>query len=322
MGLFLLFSPLFSCPLLAQQPTLQPEQSEDPQRKSKSVFHRPSKDSPAEQLIFARALIKEGHYSRAAKELLAVVHTWHDSAEAPRAQLAYALLLEKQTKYMKAFEEYQYLVDNYPGRTNYSQILDHQFRIANLMMNRKRGRILVFPGFKAPEKARPLFEQIVKNGPNWERAAEAQFYVGFIYENEKEYSLAVNAYEKILIRYSKDPFAPEAAFRRGHCLYADSQSSPRDESRCRKALSALTAFTQDSPQSVHLASAKECAAKLKERLTQMYYKRAAFYDEIAPRPRSALIAYTDFVKRFPNSRQAKQARKRIDTLKRTSGEKE
>ena len=56
-------------------------------------------------------------------------------------------------------------------------------------------------------------------------------------------------------------------------------------------------------------------AALKDSLMTLYFERASYYDNIARRPQSALIAYTDFITRFPAAKQAALVNDRIDTLK-------
>ncbi len=47
----------------------------------------------------------------------------------------------------------------------------------------------------------------------------------------------------------------------------------------------------------------------------MYYERAIYYDSIAHRPRAALIAYSDFIKKFPKSDRSEEVNGRIADLK-------
>ncbi|MBN1558456.1 MAG: tetratricopeptide repeat protein [Lentisphaerae bacterium] len=283
-------------------------------RKRPGLLTRAARPTPEAQLAYARELEAGGRIRGAMKQYAALVMLWHDAPQAPEAQLAYARLLEKRGKYLKAFEEYQYLVDQYAGQFPYEDVVDRQFRIANLVMNRRWGRVLFLPGFRSPERALPLFEQVVRNAPGGERAARARFYIGLVNEQIKDLDAAIRAYETVYHRFPGNPFAAEAAFRRAVCLYRMARASPRDEARCRRALSALAVFLRDFPESPNRPDAQRYRDALHADLVLLSYEKAVYYDRIAQRPEAARIAYNDFIKRFPLSEQAREARERMEVL--------
>ena len=90
-------------------------------RKRPSLFHRPRKHTPVEQLEYARQLKDKADYHAAGRQYTALVHTWHHTREAVQAQLEFARLLEDRRKYETAFEEYQYLVPLVPVTDYYKK---------------------------------------------------------------------------------------------------------------------------------------------------------------------------------------------------------
>lgn len=278
------------------------------------IFHRTKFDTPAEQLAYAERLLAKKRYRKGGKALNALVHRWHNAPEASVAQRLYADTLKRRRKNEKAFDEYQYLVHYFAGSFPYQDVLQTQFQLANDVRTARHGRLFVLPGFQDPSRAVPLYEQIVANGPNWERAPEAQFNAGVIQEATGDPELAVVSYETLLMRYPRSDFVEEAAYRRAHALYQLSNKSPRDERQCREALSAMLAFARNYPGDPHREEAQKLAEELKTRLADMYYDRALFYDRIAKRPQSAIIAYSDFVSKFPTSERRLVADQRIAAL--------
>ncbi len=305
------------------EPPSATEKSDRIQRKRPGFFHRPKEDSAPEQFAYAADLEKRGRLRSAKSAYNDLVHRWHDSAEGPKAQLRIAHILYDQGKYNKAFKEFQYLVEYYSGRFKYNEVLDRQLRIANQIMGDRWGDILFLPGFEAPERALPLLEAIVANAPNWEKTAGVRLSIGLIYEEIGDLDEAIGAYADVEQHHAGTAEAENAAFRRCHCLYILSKKAPRDEKRCRDALSALASFLARYKQSEKQEEAEELLNILNKRLANMYFERARFYDEIAKRPESALIAYRDFLKRFPSSDKAQIAYARTEALKqdsKTSGE--
>ncbi|MBL7076834.1 MAG: tetratricopeptide repeat protein [Kiritimatiellae bacterium] len=289
-------------------------EQEGVQRKRAGFWRRPEKETPAEQLTHAQALEAEGNERKAARHYRALVHEWHDTPEAVKAQRAYAEILEDLGKYDAAFNEFQYLVDFYAGAFDYGDVLDHQFRIANEIMNRRYGGLLFLPGFKSPERALPLFEQIAENAPTWGRGPEVQFYIGWIQEDDKQYEGAIRAYDTLRQRWPRHELAVTAAFGGTRCLVRLADKSKRDEVTCQRALEGLAGFIRDYPDDPNVEQVTAERERLSSRLCTMHYDRAAYYDRIAKRPESALIAYGDFLRRFPYAEQAEEVSVRVREL--------
>jgi len=274
----------------AQETDFEADEKDEPARKRPSFFHRPAKKSTHEQLAYAGNLEKAGKLRKAARQYRALVHRWHNAPEALVAQLAFAELLEARRKYVAAFNEYQYVIDNFSGGYSYEDILGRQFRIANHVMTARQGGFLFFPGVRSPERAMPLFQALVANAPEWKKTPEALFSLGVIYEKTKDYDSSVATFRGIQLRHPGSPLAARASFRRVYGLYMSARTNPRDERASRTALSALSAFLRDHPGSEHRGDVKEYLEELKESLARIYYERAVFYDRQRRRSRAALTA--------------------------------
>jgi outer membrane protein assembly factor BamD (BamD/ComL family) len=286
------------------------------------MFHRARKDSPAEQLEYARHLRDSGKLQNAGRQYLALVHAWHGSPEAPVAQLEYAQLLERRGKGLDAFEEYQYLIDNYAGSFDYGSALSRQFEIASNIMATRSKFLGIFGNAGNLKDALPLFEQIVSNGPGWENTPQAQFNVALIQENLSEHELAIDAYETVRQRYPTHPLAVDAAFKEGNCLYRLAIGRKYEEYSMQLARSHLDRVVKSYPTHRLAESSKAELAEINARLEQAYWQRAAFYDRFGKHPKAALLAYTDFLNMFPGAGMADKARARITELKTVVGPEE
>lgn len=285
-----------------------------PSRKSGSVFRRPAKESPVEQWTHAKALESNGQLRRAASQYNALVHRWHQSEEAPQAQFAYARLLYERGRYERAFREFQYLVEFFPGDFEYDELLDYQLRIANHVMNRRRLTFGVFRGVESPERALPMLKTLINNAPTWHKTPELRLRVAMIHETSNDHLKAVEAFESVMQAHPMRPEAQTAAFRKALVLADLSDRYPRDERRLRQALSGLSSFVTSNPGHPERATAQERMEPLRSRLEDMVYERARYYDVIEKRHRSALIAYRDFVRNFPNAERLPEVRRRISEL--------
>jgi outer membrane protein assembly factor BamD (BamD/ComL family) len=282
-------------------------------KKSPSFFHRPSKATPAKQFAFAEKQKAKGKLRAARGSYNDLVHEWHNSPEAVKAQYQLALILLDQGKYTKSFKAFQYLIDHYAGKFDYNKVLEYQTQIARQIMGDRWGDFLFLPGFEAPERALPLFEQIITNAPNWNKAPGVRLKMGLTYEEVKQYEDAISSYDTVQQYHPFSTEAETALFRKSYCLYVLAKKAPRDEKRCRAALSALSSFLSRYKMSPNKTEAESYLEELNLHLSEMYYSRALFYDN-KKHPDAALIAYQDFLKKFPSSKRAQEVFARTKIL--------
>lgn len=276
---------------------------------------RPEFPDAERQLTYANGLRANKRLKAAYNAYNALVYAWPDSAQAVTAQVACAEVAEARGDYVKSFDEYQYLIDRYVGQFDFQRTLERQFAIANYLMTARRGKFLFLPGFEASERALPLFEKIVQNAPSWEQAPLAQMNIGTIHEKNDDWEQAITAYEVLQNRYEGSSCTETAAFREASCQYRLYLDRPNDVNACNAARSTLVRFIQTYPGSQSVGEARQNLDRLNQRIETLAYERAVFYDELAKRPRAALMAYQDFVRKFPESERAQLASRRIETLR-------
>ena len=280
-------------------------------------YRSPACETAAKQLEYAFNLYEKESFRKAANAYQALVYAWPDSPEATKAQLALAQVQEHRLLYDKAFDEYQYLFDYYPGQFDYREVLDRQFKIANYLMTTPKGAFLFFHGFQAPERALPLFEKIIRNAPAWERAPTAQLNIGIIHEMNDEYEEAVVAYEILQNRYNDENLLAQASFREAHCLYQIYTDRPNNEDSCNAARASLVQYIRTYPRHEKIEEARTFLLTLNTQQAIRSFEQARYYDRIAHRPKSALIAYEEFLKKYSSLNQELTtiARERVESLK-------
>ena len=277
-------------------------------------YRHPQCKTAPQQMELALSFYKAGRYHKAANAYQALVYAWPDSPEAPKAQLALAEVQELRQAYIKAFDEYQYLFEYYPGQFDYQDILNRQFKIANYMMKTPKGAFLFFPGFEAPERALPMYEKIIRNAPTGPQAATAQLNVGIIHELNDEEEEAVTAYEILQNRYNDLDLAAQASFREAHCLVKLHEQRPNDEDACNAAKAALIQYITTYPSHSNVEQARGFLKTLNEKQAQRAYDLARYYQTIAHRPKSAMIAYEDFLRKYSGSPLAANAKEQLALL--------
>ncbi len=304
--------------LLAEPPSVSARPDEPYEETAKEhswlSFSRPHETTPAAQLAYASRLRDEGRLRSAGRHFRALAVTWPGSPEAPVAQLAYAKTLDDRGNTAEAFDEYQELMENYPGQFAYEEVMHRQFAIATAEGERRRLAWFGLPGFAAPERAIPFLEKILQNGPQWEKAAQAQLLIGQAYEESSQEDLAVAAYLLCEERYPGTDQAREAALGRARCWYALSKDSPNDEATLEEAYAATTSLLRAHPDLPEAEELRTRQALLIRRREDKAFERARFYERVARRPAAALHSYESFVRLFPSSARVAEANERIRVL--------
>ncbi len=296
-------------------PYTQTKDDDKPQAKRGVHWYRsPQCKTAAQQLQLAAKFNTENRYRKAANAYQALVYAWPDSPEAPLAQLALAKVQEARELYFKAFDEYQYLFEYYPGQFDYQAVLDWQFKIANYMMNTPKAAFLFFHGFDAPERALPMYEKIIKNAPTGSQAATAQLNIGIIHELNDQEEEAVTAYEILQNRYNDADLAAQASYREADCLVKIHNQRPNDEDACNAARAALVQYISVYPGHANVDKARAVLKTLNEQQAKRAFDLAQYYQKIAHRPKAAIVAYEDYLRKYPGTPLSTNAKEQLTIL--------
>ena len=264
----------------------------------------------------AEALRERGQLKRARKEFEIFVKRWPGSVQAAAASQAVADIYFEQGKNSKAFKAYEELVQQYyTGITDYDTVLDRQHTAAEHEMNRKRMRWL-FGGYRAPERAVPYFESIIRNAPQWDRAPEMQYTIGRAYHENKDYELAVVAYATVEYRYPDSPYAEKAAVAKLESLKALVDVRPYSLEIREQAQMSAGLFPELYPDSPDRDAVAAFAAELHSASASYNYEIGQFYERV-PRPaqtESAAIYYRKVIRNYGDTDQASQSADRLRVI--------
>ena len=291
---------------------------EKPDRKTPSMWHRPSADTPAEQLALATRYESEKRRSRAISANRSLVHKWHNSPEAVVAQRNLARLLEESGSFEDAFLEYQYLVIYFSGQLPFLDTVERQCRCANSLCTDERS----FRGVTAKDISgvRRMYERILLNGPNWTKAPDVAMRIGELREVTEDLPEAIAAYEQVQNRFPGTEAAHNAAYRGSVCRSQFALLHPRDAKARNDAVAAMAAFLQKYPNDRLSESLRTYLKVLEGQTLEAAYAQAVFYDRQRHDRAAAMAAYRDFQRRFPDAPQAKAAAARLHVLERNAPE--
>lgn len=263
---------------------------------------------------------KEAYAARrfrlATKAARRTVVRWPRSDFAPSAQYLIGLCYEARRWDEKAFKEYQKAIERYPKSQEYENIIEHQFAIAQRFLGGQWFKLWgVIPFFPSMDKTADMLAKIVRNGPYSDVGPAAQMAIGTAREKQKDYFLAVKAYEKAADTYHDQPeIASEALFRAAKAHEKQAKTAEYDQGAATQAIAAYTDFMALYPTDPRVEEAQGTIVTLKTEQARGAYRIAQFYDK-KRRWDGARVYYNEVVSKDPNSEYAAAARKRLDLLR-------
>ncbi len=269
-----------------------------------------------DQLEVAQAAFDKKAYGLALKAARRVVKVWPLSDYAPQAQYLVARCYEAKHKEEKAFKEYQKTIEKYPKLASYPEVIERQDKIADLYLAGKWFKLWGFiPLFPSMEKTSEMYAKIVKNGPYSDIAPQAQLKIGTAREKQKNYPMAVKAYETAADRYHDRPqIAAEALYRAGLAYNKQAQTAEYDQHAAAQAIATFTDFMTLYPNDARVPEAQKLIASLRTEQSKGSYNTARFYEK-RKKWKGALVYYNEAILKDPNSEYANIARERIESLK-------
>jgi outer membrane protein assembly factor BamD (BamD/ComL family) len=125
---------------------------------------------------------------------------------------------------------------------------------------------------------------------------------------------AIQEYRLLDQRYPNHPLAENAVLRMADAYAGMADQNPTDVRPLEGALETLTYFKVRFPESIHLADIRLRRKEAYDRMAQLRYEQARFYEENLRRPDSALVGYRALLEQFPDSEWTVPARERILVL--------
>ena len=269
-----------------------------------------------DQLDVAKAAFDKKSYGLASKAARRTVKVWPLSDYAPQAQYLLARSYEEKRMDERAFKEYQKLLEKYPKVENYPEVLQRQFEICNRFLAGQWFKLWGYiPFFPSMDKTAQMYDKMIKNGPYSSSAPQAQLNIGTAREKQREYFMAVKAYEKAADRYHDQPtVAADALYRAGLAYNKQAKTAEYDQSVAGLAINTFGDFSTLYPTDPRVADATEIVSGLKTEQARGNFEIAKYYSK-KRRWDAALIYYNETIIKDPNSTYAQEAKKRIEEVK-------
>ncbi|MGN0845895.1 MAG: tetratricopeptide repeat protein [Kiritimatiellia bacterium] len=284
-----------------------------PERREKSWWFGVKRETPAEQLAYARELEAAGDFKGAAKANDALVREWPASKEAPQAQLRFVQLLATELEdYEEAFDQLEYLLDFYSRDCQYLELVEYGYKLVNTMVEKKKSWFGF--SFLSNRLVRQHYESIVRRAPGAPYVPEALLKIADLREQDSQYEESVKVYATLQNSYPVTVEARQAAYREAAARMWLCRRLAYNISRCRDTEGYLKMTIQRLPDLEQIEELKGWMEELKNYMAEDAYQRAKFYDTKQRTRHAARAALERFLAEYPDSAHADEARARIAEL--------
>ena len=127
------------------------------------------------------------------------------------------------------------------------------------------------------QRSSQLFESLSPLTNGTERGDTVLYYWGLSNYRYRDYYTAETNFNTFIATYPLSPFAPDAGFFRIDCLYRQTLRYELDQKPTRNALSAISRYLVENPESPYRPLCENMTTELNGRLDRKAYENARLY---------------------------------------------
>jgi len=271
------------------------------------------KESPQEQLVFAKSYYDSEDYETAMREFNKLIKHYPDAVETPEAQFYVGLCLEEMGKYYEAYQAYQKVIAKYPFSTRTQDVLEREYIVAQKLVDYRTSFVGI--NMTGENAAVEIFRQIVENVPYGKYAAASQYKIGLVNKAKGFFHDATEEFQKVVDNYPESEWAEPAKFQIALCADRSSLDADYDQTLTEEAKEKFKEFVKKHPDADLSEQATERIEALRDKEAESQYLIGQFYER-KKAPKSAKIYYNYVIKEFPKSAWAVKALERLQLLER------
>lgn len=275
-------------------------------------WHNPKCSTPEDQLIYAAKLEREGKTKAALEAYDDLVHEWHATPEALKAQLALASLYSAKGEARKAYDEEIYLLAHFAGRFELEPVLADAMAQADLLVANEAAR-----SFKlnSGDSLRKNYERIIHFAPRWHRVPEMMLKIADLYVRDEDYSGAITICDRIIVDWPSWERMDEVVYLYCEACRKQADVWQNDTGRLKQLERLLAGAQTFRPLHPSLETFAQWQQETYELRRARSYVKATFYDNPkAYSVEAAVLAYQTFLREFPDAPEADAARARVAEL--------
>lgn len=273
-----------------------------------------AKETPQKQFDWAMTFFESEDYKKAIAEFEKLIKHYPLSKLASEAQFYLGLCYENMEEYYRAFESYQLVIDKYPFTERVDEVVEREYRIANLFYTGQKAKMLGMAILPAKPKAIEIFSKVVENAPYGKYADVAQYKLAQCYMDMRDYINAALAFKEIIENYPKSPLIDDAKYQIAICAASSTTGPEYNEEDTDKAIKEFKDFVNRYPDSNMEKEARNFIERLENQKAQNIFNVARFYEKRGNFD-SAIIYYEEILDKYPESNLAPEALERLQVIR-------
>jgi len=283
------------------------------EKRTPGWFLSVTEKTPEKQFAYAEAQDKAGNFRAARRAFDALVREWPNSPWAPKAQLRLAdVWALRYGEWDEAYEALDYLLEFYPRACAYEEVISREYKFVN-QMGRERTTWFA-KAFTSENAIRRRYERIVRRAPGAPHVPEAMMNIAQLRENANDLEAAVLVYDTIATRYPDSRLADSAIYREARVRMTLARKHAYNAARCDDTRRFLARRIRQRPDLPETEELKGWYAELVAYMAEDAWTRAKYYDRRQRTPHAAAASYEQFLRDYPDSSHAAEARERLSEL--------
>jgi len=272
------------------------------------------KDTPQEQLKYALTFYESEQYDEALRELHKLIKHYPKAREAAEAKYYRGVIFKKQGYLVKAFKEFQMVLEKYPFSERAAEIVSEQFDIGTRLLEGagKRNPIIktiVGGDYDVIE----IFRTVIRNAPYGEHAPAAQYKIGLYLQEKGLYQEARDEFEKTMNDYPDTEWANAAKYQIALSDAKRSAGPQYNQAVTQAAIDEFKDFVAKHPDAELTQNARDQVRELREKEAQSNFVIAEFYEK-QKQYEAAKVYYSNIVDQYQNTTWATKALKKLQKL--------
>lgn len=199
----------------------------------------------------------------------------------------------------------------------FTQAVEYKFKIACSFQEGIRRNLFHARGLPkwvhGYEEAIEIFDEVITTLPRHEMAAESLYRKATLLLSLEEYKDSVEAYQTLVRRFPKNPFAPDSYLGIANVYLAQSKKEFPDKDLLDRSEINLRKFRTHFPGEPRLEEAEEKLIGMQNVMADDLLEVGDFYKR-TKRPKAAAIYYQTILKKYPGTKAAKVSRKSLKKL--------
>ncbi|HEY2811123.1 MAG TPA: tetratricopeptide repeat protein [Rhabdochlamydiaceae bacterium] len=200
----------------------------------------------------------------------------------------------------------------------FEEAIQYKFQIAELFHHGAKKHILGWHSMPkwlpAKEEAIAIYDEVLTALPHHELAAHALFNKAQLLLKQEEYKASVETYQTLIRRFPKHPLSVESYIGVAEVYLIQSKDMYPDQDYLDLSEINIKKFKFSFPGEERIAEAEKMFLEMQELFASNLYDTGRFYER-TKKPHAAQIYYSRILAKYPATKVAELAAKRLDKLK-------